>query len=365
MRAIPFRLYAYFAKEFSFWLGSILLILLALIFLLEFSELLRRAQGIQEASYSILTEMAFLKLPYSLEELLPFGLFFAAILCLWRLNRNNELIIARSVGISAWRFLLPLAFVSFLIGVIDLCVINPVTSLMKQRYDKLNAQYLRQTLYSLNIAESGIWIRQVEASGSTIYRIGSVNMKQSSLHDLTLFRYDKDHHFQERLDAKTGWLIENKLRLDKVWIHKTAALPEKKEFYSLQTPLTLDKLTETNIAPDSMSFWELSHFIYLLEKSGLLREEYRLYWHALIARVFWLMSMIFLAGACTLHSARHKKISLYIFIGIVAGFGLYVLKDITYVMGAASTIPVMLAAWTPVIIAFLTGASVLLYFEDG
>lgn len=365
MRSLPLKLYTYIAKEFMAWFAGVLLILLALIFLLEFSELLRRAQGIQEATYPVLTEMAFLKLPYSLEELLPFGLFFAAILCLWRLNRNNELIIVRSVGVSAWQFLMPMALTAFLIGIVDLSVVNPLTSVMKKQYDRMDSKYLRQKVYNLNVSESGIWIRHMESTGSTIYHIGKVNLKQSSLYDVTLYRYDEKNHFMERIDAKEGWLIEDKLYLTGVWLHKVNHLPEKKEKYEILSPLSLDKLSETNVAPDSMSFWELTGFISLLEKSGLLRDEYKLYWNALLARILWLMAMIFLAGACTLHSIRHRKISIFIITGIVAGFGLYVLKDVTYVMGAASTIPVVLAAWTPAIITFLTGASALLYFEDG
>lgn len=365
MRAIPLRLFRYLAKEFSIWFVSMLLVLFALIFLLEFSELLRRAQGIEEATYPILTEMAFLKLPHMAEELLPFALFFSAILCLWRLNRNSELTIIRSMGVSVWQFLMPIALVSLLIGSVDLFLINPITSIMKQRYDQLDSKHLRQKHYSLKVSESGVWIRQVHASGSTIYKIGRVNMKQAAFFDISLYHYDFNNKFISRMDAKRGWLIEDKLHLEKVWIAEANQLPKSINTLIIPSKLTLQKLTETNISPDSMSFWELSKFIHLLEKSGLLRDEYKLYWHAQIARIFWLVSMIFLAAACVLHSIRQGKIALYIFMGVIAGFGLYVLKDVTYVMGAASTIPAMLAAWIPAIVTFTTGLSVLVYFEDG
>ena len=365
MRSFPFKLYKYLAKDFTAWFLGILMILLILVFLLEFSELLRRGQGMSTVTYSILTEMALLKLPYSIEELLPFGVFFAAILCLWKLTRSRELTIIRSVGLSVWQFLLPIAFVAFLIGIIDLCILNPATSLMKQRYDWLDSKYLLQKMYSLNISDSGIWIRQMEESHSTIYRIGKVNLEQTSLHDISLYRYDTNNRFLERIDAQNGWLIEDQLHMNTAWIHKKGHFPEKHETLAIPSTLTLEKLSETHISPDSMSFWELSHFIGLLEKSGLLRDEYKLYWHALIARVFWLVSMIFLAGACILNATRRGKTPLFILMGILSGFGLYVLKDITYVMGSASTIPVILAAWTPILITFVLGAGVLLYFEDG
>lgn len=364
-RFLPFQLYKYIARDFAAWFMGILFIMLILIFLLEFSELLRRAQGISHATYSVILEMTVLKLPHVAEDLLPFILFFSAILCLWRLNRNHELIIIRSVGVSVWQFLMPLSIVSFLIGSIDLCVVNPISSIMKQRYDMLNSKYLYHKAYSLKVSESGIWIRQVEENQSTIYRIGKVKMDKQEVSNISLYCYDKDNQFVERIDAEKGRLFNKRLEMDNAWVNKIGELPQFFIHKAVPTALSLHKLTETNISPDSMSFWELSHFIYLLEKSGLLRDEYKLYWHALIARVMWFVSMIFLAGACVLHSVRQGRISLYIFLGVVAGFGLYVLKDVTYVMGAASTIPVMLAAWTPVIVTLMTGVSVLLYYEDG
>jgi len=285
-RFIPLKLYKYLARDFASWLIGSFLLLLALIYLLELSELLRRSQGIEEATYSVLIEMAFLKLPHITEELLPFVLFFSAILCLWRLNRYHELIVMRSAGISVWQFLMPIAMVSFLVGTADLCIVNPISSLMKQRYDHLESKYLRKKMYSLNLSESGIWIRQVEETNSTIFRIGKVDMDKAAFHDLTLYRYDKENHFVERIDAQVAWLIEDNLHLEKAWIQKAGDLPERQENLVIPSKLTLNKLNETNISPDSMSFWELSHFIYLLEKSGLLRDEYKLYWHALIARVF-------------------------------------------------------------------------------
>lgn len=364
-RFLPFQIYKYLAKDFVAWLVGMTFIILILIFLLEFSELLRRAQGINQATYSVMLEMTLLKLPHIAEDLLPFVLFFSAILCLWKLNRNHELVIIRSVGISAWQFLLPFSVISILIGCLDLCVINPISSMMKQRYDLLNTKYLYHKTYSMNVSETGVWIRQFDDKGSTIYRIGKVKMNEGEVINISLYSYDNNHQFIERTDATNGRINNQQLEMDNVWVEKVGQLPQFYTTRSVPTALSLHKLSETNISPDSMSFWELSHFIYLLEKSGLIRDEYKLYWHALIARVMWFASMIYLAGACVLHSVRQGKLSLYIFLGVIAGFGLYVLKDVTYVMGAASTIPVVLAAWTPVVITFMTGISVLLFYEDG
>lgn len=364
-RFFPRQLWLYLIREFLLWFLGGLVVITALIFLLEFSELLRRTHGTHTLGYGILLEMALLKIPHMIEELLPFLIFFSSMLCLWRLNRNRELLVIRAVGVSVWQFLSPLAVASLCIGLLDLGVFNAVACLMKQRYDYLDTKYLFQKEYSLKIAESGIWIYHVRPQESMVFRVGRVEEATNTFHDLTLYRYDATHSFKERVDAPLGVFKHNALHIPQAWVVAGGELPHQVHALSIPCDLSFAKLLETTTSPDSMSFWELSHFIYLLEKSGLLKADYRLYWHASVSKIFWLMAMVFLAASCVMHGGHQRKKGRFMIFGVFSGFGLYVLKDVTYVMGAASGIPIMLAAWTPALITFMAGASVLLFLEDG
>ena len=109
----------------------------------------------------------------------------------------------------------------------------------------------------------------------------------------------------------------------------------------------------------------LPKFVNLFEKSGLSGAKYNLYWHSLIARAFWLLAMVMLAATFTMRPFRQGRTGFLIMVGLGMGFVLYFLRDVTYAMGLASTLPIMLAAWAPVGISAMMGIAFLLHWEDG
>jgi lipopolysaccharide export system permease protein len=56
---------------------------------------------------------------------------------------------------------------------------------------------------------------------------------------------------------------------------------------------------------------------------------------------------------------------LLLVIGIAAGFTFYFFSNLIYAFGASGTLPLMLAAWAPALVAMMMGAALLLHFEDG
>ena len=105
--------------------------------------------------------MAALKLPHTAQEAMPFAVLFGTMLAFWRLTRNNELVIARTAGLSVWQFLTPAVVVALLVGVIAVTVFNPVASSMETTYEQLDKHFLRQGSDQLALlVNSGLWLCQ-------------------------------------------------------------------------------------------------------------------------------------------------------------------------------------------------------------
>jgi lipopolysaccharide export system permease protein len=51
--------------------------------------------------------------------------------------------------------------------------------------------------------------------------------------------------------------------------------------------------------------------------------------------------------------------------GVGVGFGFYFFTRITYALGMSSTLPVFLAAWSPVVVTLLIALAILFHQEDG
>src|SRR5690606_31860129 len=86
----------------------------ALVFIVTFTEVSSRSSGFENYSVTWALAVAALQLPILMQQAVPFIGLIAAMATLISLNRKYELVIARAAGISAWQFLTPIAFGSFL-----------------------------------------------------------------------------------------------------------------------------------------------------------------------------------------------------------------------------------------------------------
>ncbi|TIV94814.1 MAG: LptF/LptG family permease, partial [Mesorhizobium sp.] len=81
--------------------------LLALVFLIDFTELSGRTTGLPGFTYGTAFAISALRMPMIMLQTVPFVGLFSAMATLVSLNRRYELVIARSAGVSAWQFLFP------------------------------------------------------------------------------------------------------------------------------------------------------------------------------------------------------------------------------------------------------------------
>jgi lipopolysaccharide export system permease protein len=75
--------------------------------------------------------------------------------------------------------------------------------------------------------------------------------------------------------------------------------------------------------------------------------------------------MVLLAGVVCLRFSRLGNTGALILAGIVSGFILYVVNEITSDLGSSGVVSPIIAAWLPAALAALTAVSLLLRQEDG
>jgi lipopolysaccharide export system permease protein len=357
---------AYIARQFFIWFCSVFGAMVAITFLLDYIELLRRGGTRAQATWGILLEMAALKLPHTAQDVMPFAILFGTMLVFWRLTRSNELIVARAAGVSVWGFLTPAVLVALIVGIFAVTVFNPIASAMEASYEKLDSRILRLGGDPMSLSNTGLWLRQTDAAGGQIVMHGDrVAGPELSLRNVSLYFLDGRSEFTSRIEARSArldggfWIVDDgsRFRIDQA--------PEPVGELRLPTQLTASKIEESLSSPDTMSFWELPAFIALLEESGFSAQRHRLHFNVLLARPFLFGAMVLVAATFSLRMQRRGGAVTMLVGGVAAGFLLYFLSDIVVALGLAGKIPVLLAAWTPAGISTIFGASMLLHLEDG
>ncbi len=357
----------YLGRQFLLAFFGILAILLVVIFLADVVELLRRVAAKEEVTFSMVLEMALLKLPFMMQQAFPFVALFAALLVFWRLSRSHELTVIRASGISAWQFLLPLLVLAVVLGVLQTTVFHPFASAALSRFERLEAILIERNVSTLALSRSGLWLRQASDEGQAVVHAVSALQQENSveLRGVTIFRYKGKDTFIGRIDAAFATLEPGAWLMRDAWIFVPEQPAEFKEEHRLPTDLTLERIQEGFAKPETISFWQLPGFIRTLEAAGFSAVGHRLHLQTMLAAPLLMVAMVLIAVPLSLRHGRRGGTIFIIAGGVLTGFMLHFMSDLVFAFGLSDRIPVVLAAWAPATVATLLGVAFLLHLEDG
>ncbi|MDD3287731.1 MAG: LptF/LptG family permease [Alphaproteobacteria bacterium] len=358
----------YLASQYALWFAVFMCGLAGIIFLLELAELFRRAADLQEVSFGLVMKMGFYKLPNTIDKILPFVVLFSGMFTFWKLTRNQELIVARAAGISAWQFLAPALIVTLLFSLFNLALINPVGAAMNSRFKDMETRYMQRSP-SLELTGSGLWLRQSDKKQNEerhyLLHADRVELDPLTMIPLIVFIYDKNDRYLGRIDAPKAVLNNNYWEINDAWFNWENQTPNHEDQFRLGTNLTLEKIQESMAPPDTISLWELPNFIRAMKSIGLPPIRHELQLQVLLAQPLLLCAMVFFAAAFSLRISRKGGIIQAILLGLLAGSMIFSLNNIVNALGANQTFPIILAAWAIPLAAIVGGNTVLLYLEDG
>lgn len=333
--------------------------------LIDAIELLRRAVS-KDVPFYLIIEMIILKLPMISQKTIPFAILIGTVLTFSRLSRSQEMVIARSSGISVWQFLAPSLFVSFIIGVVAITIFNPIACAMLSRYEKLEDKTFSGRSSVMAVSKSGLWLRQKESDGgeTVIHSLRASNL-EGKLSGVILFFFSPDGRFIKRVDAEHALLTPNMWKLENVTLTNPNENVQRLAHYELPTTLTLNQIQESFASPETLSFWALPNFIATLQDAGFSALRHQLYYRSLLALPFFLCAMVLVGALFSLHIPRLAKTGRLMAGSIITGFLIYFLNDVVSAFGLSGAIPLSMAAFAPISIIILISLGFLLHLEDG
>lgn len=336
--------------------------MLLLIALLDYVEMMRRASDIPQISPLLVLKTSVFRVPQVAERLMPFCVLIGTMWAFLNLSRRLELVIARAAGLSAWQFIAPALLVAFVLGVLATTVYNPISATLQEQAKRLEADLFRGS----PVENVGVfWGRQRTDEGLAIINSKSSREQGAELAGVTIFTFDLQGRFRERIEAKSASLENKYWRLIGAKVYPIDGAPTEKPELTLATDLTREQVRESFATPETVPFWDLPQYISLAERSDLAGAGYRLQFHKLLAKPLLLTSMVLLAAAVSLRFFRFGGVQNMVLSGVVAGFLLYVLSKVTDDMSKAELLSPMGAAWLQVSYGGLIGIVALLHQEDG
>ncbi len=348
-----------------FMVASIFFACLMLLFMVEFVQSLSKTGVSGDASLLSLAIMSAAKIPAMSEKVLPFAVLFATIGTYLGLGSKSELVVIRSAGLSVWQFLMPAVLTAIVIGIVSITLYNPMAARFKELHLQMRSEISGESSLVFSAAGADAWLRQDGADGQTIIHARNSSGQGTTLTNVTVYVYDRDDSFSERIEASRAVLKTNFWELEEAWVLSADREPQFHATYSISTYLTAAQVQESFSDPDTVSFWQLQSFIALAERAGLSATGYRIKYQELLARPLYLAAMVLIAATTSLRIFRFGGIGRMVLTGILVGFLLFVVSKFLGDLGRAGRINPVIAAWSPGIIGALAGLSFLLYQEDG
>ncbi len=354
----------YFCRCLLFWFFLTLVVLLTIVSFFEMVELLRRSMSHPQISFTLIAEMIILKLPQHIDTLLPFVIFFASILGLWRLNQTQEIISARTSGVSIWQIVIGLSSLIMIIGLINLVFLNPLSAAMTARLQQLEGKVFNNQSHDLAISQTGLWLKEFSKNNSSIFHSNSFDFSNNKFQEVSFYDFDDKGLYVGRCDAQSASLVQGAWNLTGVICFDKENVQKTYQTLQRTSDLTLNKIQESYASPETLSFWKTLQYIEILEKTGLSSLRYKLYWHNQIANLGLMIAMLFLAATFCLHPIRYRNVPGLIAGGILVGFVIHFMSDVIYALGLAEKIPIFLAAWMPSLVTLMLSVTFLIHQES-
>ena len=360
----------YLMKQIICSLLSVMIMSLGIVFVFEMIELLRRAASTPQISFWFLVQMGVTKLPEIVDLIFPFVMMIAAMITFWRVSKSNEFVIIRASGVSIWGFLAPVLTATFLIGVINVTLINPIAARMYDKYERLNLKFKMQDMNTVLYTDKGLWTRETLDNGNImVIQAKFINQEKENLllRRVSVLELDKNSKIVKSTEAFAATLDDNKqLNLKDVQIYIPGQPQITQSDATYHTELTPKRIKETFANPEAISFWNLPGTIKFYERSGFAVLKHTMRYLSLLASPFLLMAMVLVAAVFSLRANTRRGGILYLIVsGIITGFFVYFMSQVIYAFGLNGYLPEVIAVWTPIIITACLSVSLLLQQEEG
>ena len=359
----------YLIKQIIYSFLGVLLLVLGIVFMFEIIELLRKVSSRNDVDAIFILKMALAKLPRTIEMIFPFVMMIAAMISFWRFSKTNEYVIIRAGGVSIWGFLKPVLIATFFVGVINVTLVNPVSAYLYEVYETYEFRLKTKNPNAMIFTDMGLWIREsTDKDAVTVLQAKKVRQEDDKilLSGVSILEMDRLSQINRRIEGFIATLENGKFNIKDVKIFKAGKPVEILPNLDYKTTLTAERIKESFVDPEAISFWKLPGLISFYETAGFsVSKHYMRYW-ALIVSPFLFCAMVLVAAVFALQANNRKGGVLYMIVGgICAGFLVYFFSQIIYAFGMNGYIPSLLAVWTPVLVVTMIAVSLLLHLEDG
>ncbi len=327
--------------------------LLVIMGLNVFFEVIRQVDEVGEGSYTLAMMLQYVALtqPRSLYDLFPTAALLGGLTGLGALSVNSELVAMRACGFRIWRIVRSVVQAGLLMLVVVVTIGEFIAPTAEQYAQQLRAVALDKRIDFMGTF--GLWVRD-----DSRYIFAKRVIAEDSLADLSVFEFDDERRLVKSTHVNTArykdgeWILRDVSQSIIAEDRVTTRHEEKIAWPSLLTPELIGIVV---LKPDNMSVPDIKQFISYLEENGLDSTQYRYaYWKRFVTPLSALV-LLFIAVPFVFGSLRSVGNAQRIFVGVLAGFGFYMVSQVSGQMGVVYGLNPLAASLVPTLLVLMLG----------
>ena len=360
----PFLVLSYLSKQNFYSILIITFFCFGLFFLIDLIELLRRSSS-KEIPFNIILKIALLHIPSLFPIVFPTIFLLSSMHTFMKLNKNNELSVMRSSGISIWFFMLPAILNCIIISIFYIFVCNPIFSQMIVKFKSYEGTYFRGNAGLHTISPTGLWLREINNDNMYVINASHYSPLDNKLQNVIIFEFDKEEIFQRRIDVGKVEMTENKWKLYDTSVAKINEPPVFYKQMEMSIDLSIKKIEQNFRSADTINFWKLPEYIANLKNSGFNTKRHEIYFHYLLSFPLILLTMVMLGCSLAIRKSRTKKQFFNILIGLLIGVIFHFVLDVFRTIGINGNLNIFFSVWSLPFISIFILLGIFIHLEDG
>lgn len=340
------------------------LIIIAIVGVIDIAELYRRVAEKQGSGVLTVLSLEVVKIPSMIPELIPFGVLVGSIISFQKMRLSNEIVIARTSGLSQIRLVIPASVFALVLALFMLVVIDPIASATAKRYETMESEIFVSNARNLTVSTEGIWMRDQGSNVSLIIHGDSIGLNEASIINPEVYSFDRNdqviaRYFPEKMVLKRGyWDLRGGNYMDQAG----NVIPMKGRH--IKTDLRQRDLSHSNKPPATIPVFELWNYIKVLESTGLPTLGHASYLYTQLGLPFVLIGMVMIVARLTLGFSNRGGWIHLVVLSLTGGLIFYFVKDFLHVMGTSGRLHPIVAGFSPGVIMVCLGVILLMRADE-
>ena len=330
-----------------------------------FVNLLELSRIISEGDKNIINFIyfSFLKYPSILNEIIPFVTIISITFLIRNLISNNEFVSMRNLGYSIFDIFVPIALAIFIMGLLFLFLINPLSVFMEKIYDsKLDKK--DKSLYSIKISNNEMWIKNnIDQQNSSYINIKNINLRNMNANNIIILQIIDGSN--KLIMAENGEFENNLFLLKNVNIYNLnnsnySTLKDYKLKINFNDENLINSISKYKLVP----FFKYLNHSKTLSKFNLYSPEIGLYYLSEILKPIFIVILGFVILGFTSKFQRNENFFKVLFLAISVGFMIFLLKELVTKLTISLSLNFLMSYLIIFLIPFFIGLYQIIKIEN-